>query len=113
MPKRTGQGLPSDYDLGKDRDDHTRAITIGVSQHLLDVFGEAPLVVITEIPNQIGVEGYEKSDMGKHGRTDLKDAILVRNILSDCDTLIAWVTNIGGNTATSAPIPTRETTAVL
>ena len=55
--------------------------------------------------NGIGVEGYQKSDMVKDGRTDLQYGILVRNIPNQCDTLIARVIDVGGNTVTSAPIP--------
>jgi hypothetical protein len=55
--------------------------------------------------NGIGVEGYQKSDMVKDGRTDLQYGILVRNIPNECDTLIARVIDVGGNTVTSAPIP--------
>jgi hypothetical protein len=55
--------------------------------------------------NGIGVEGYQKSDMVKDGRTDLHYGILVRNIPNECDTLIARVIDVGGNTVTSAPVP--------
>ena len=55
--------------------------------------------------NGIGVEGYQKSDMVKDGRTDLRYGILVRAIPSDCDTLVARVVDVKGNIATSAPIP--------
>jgi Peptidase family M23 len=55
--------------------------------------------------NGIGVEGYQKSDMVKDGRTDLQYGILVRNIPNECDRLIARVVDVGGNTAASAPIP--------
>jgi len=47
VPERTGSAtgcLP----FKKDRDLHTRLITTGVAQRLLDVFGEAPYVVIAE-----------------------------------------------------------------
>jgi hypothetical protein len=54
--------------------------------------------------NGIGVEGYQKSDMGKDGRTDLKYGILVRDIPDECDTLIARVIDVGGNITTSTPI---------
>jgi len=53
--------------------------------------------------NGIGVEGYQKSDMVKDGRTDLKYGILVRSIPSDCDTLVARVFDVKGNIATSTP----------
>jgi hypothetical protein len=55
--------------------------------------------------NGIGVEGYQTSDMVKDGRTDLQYGILVRNIPNECDTLIARVIDVRGNTVTSAPIP--------
>ena len=55
--------------------------------------------------NGIGVEGYQKSDMVKDGRTDLHYGIIVRNMPNECDTLIARVIDVGGNTVTSAPIP--------
>jgi Peptidase family M23 len=45
--------------------------------------------------NGIGVEGYQKSDMVKDGRTDLQYGILVRNIPNECDTLIARVIDVG------------------
>jgi hypothetical protein len=54
--------------------------------------------------NGIGVEGYQKSDMGKDGRTDLKYGILVRDIPDECNTLIARVIDVGGNITTSTPI---------
>jgi len=54
--------------------------------------------------NGIGVEGYQKSDMVKDGRTDLKYGILVRSLPSDCDTLVARVFDVKGNIATSMPI---------
>lgn len=54
--------------------------------------------------NDIGVEGYQKSDMVAHGRTDLKYGILVRNIPGDCDTLVARVIDLGAHIATSAGI---------
>lgn len=54
--------------------------------------------------NSIGVEGYQKSNMVAHGRSDLAYGILVRAITRTCDTLIARVIDVHGNTATSAPI---------
>ncbi len=53
----------------------------------------------------IGVEGYQKSDMVKDCRTDLQYGILIRNIPENCDTLLARVKEVKGNTATSEPIP--------
>src|SRR5262249_42330300 len=54
--------------------------------------------------NDIAVEGYQKSDMLKDGRTDLKYGILVRKIPDVCDTLIARVIDVRGDSATSPPI---------
>lgn len=52
----------------------------------------------------IGVEGYQQSNMSGQGRNDLKYGVLARNIPPDCDTLVARVIDTGGNTATSGPI---------
>lgn len=60
----------------------------------------------------IGVEGYQKSNMKLDKRADLKYGILVRNLLSNCDTLIARVIDIGGNESTSAPITVPNQTAL-
>ena len=49
--------------------------------------------------------------MVKDGRTDLQYGILIRNIPSDCDTLIARVIDVKGNIVTSAPIPVPNQTA--
>lgn len=64
--------------------------------------------------NDIGVEGYQKSPMNdpERTRTDLKYGILVRNIPHECDTLIARVFDVGGNSVTSAPIPVPNQTAI-
>ena len=51
--------------------------------------------------SDIGVEGYQKSDMVKHQRTDLAYGILVRRIPRRCDALVARVIDVGGNVATS------------
>jgi hypothetical protein len=63
--------------------------------------------------NDIGVEGYQKSPMNdpKRTRTDLRYGILVRKIPADCDTLIARVMDVSGNSVTSAPIPVPNQTA--
>ena len=63
--------------------------------------------------NDIGVEGYQKSPMNdpKRTRTDLRYGILVRHIPDECDTLIARVFDVGGNSVTSAPIPVPHQTA--
>jgi len=55
--------------------------------------------------NDIGVEGYQTSNMVADGRSDLRYGILVRNLPSDCDTLVARVIDVGGIVATSASIP--------
>jgi peptidase M23-like protein len=61
--------------------------------------------------NDIGVEGYQKSHMNdpKRTRTDLRYGILLRNL--ECDTLIARVFDVGGNSVTSAPILVPNQTA--
>jgi N-formylglutamate amidohydrolase len=48
VPERAGQGLPASCDFSIIRDLHTRAITAGVAQRLLNTCGEAPYVVIAE-----------------------------------------------------------------
>lgn len=62
----------------------------------------------------IGVEGYQKSQMNdpERLRNDLKYGVLVRNIPSDCDTLIARVIDVGNNIATSAEIAVPDQVAV-
>ncbi|MBD1889482.1 M23 family metallopeptidase [Coleofasciculus sp. FACHB-SPT9] len=54
--------------------------------------------------NDIGVEGYQSSNMVARKRTKLKYGIRVRNLPSNCDTLIARVIDVGGNVSTSALI---------
>jgi N-formylglutamate amidohydrolase len=51
VPKRTGSN-PDCPPFKTSRDLHTREITEGVAQRLLDVFGEAPYVVIAEFNRQ-------------------------------------------------------------
>jgi hypothetical protein len=47
VPERTGEGIPPTCPpFRKASDLHTREITEGVAQRLVDVFGEAPYVVI-------------------------------------------------------------------
>ena len=48
VPKRTGEEISSECNFKTSRDLHARPITTGVAQRLLDVFGEAPYVVIAE-----------------------------------------------------------------
>ena len=52
--------------------------------------------------DDIGVEGYQKSDMVKHGQPDLAYGILVRKIPRRCDTLVARVFDVGGNVVTTS-----------
>ena len=61
--------------------------------------------------DDIGVEGYQKSNMIAHQRTDLDYGILIRNIPSDCDRLVARVIDVGNNFATSAEITVPNQTA--
>ncbi|HSV80740.1 MAG TPA: M23 family metallopeptidase [Ramlibacter sp.] len=61
--------------------------------------------------NDIGVEGYQKSNMTAHGRSDLAYGILVRKIPRLCDALAARVIDVGGHTATSAPVTVPNQTA--
>jgi hypothetical protein len=60
----------------------------------------------------IGVEGYQKSNMIEHGRSDLAYGILVRAIPERCDTLVARVIDVRGHTATSAPIAVSTHAAI-
>jgi hypothetical protein len=62
--------------------------------------------------NNIGVEGYQKSNMAAHGRSDLQYGILLRHIPTACDRLVARVIDVGHNVATSAEIavPNQEST---
>jgi hypothetical protein len=62
--------------------------------------------------NDIAVEGYQTSDMSEDGRTDLKYGVLVRNLPSNCDALVARIIDVRGNTATSAAISVPNQTAV-
>ena len=62
--------------------------------------------------NDIGVEGYQTSNMFLDGRTDLKEGVLVRNLPPACDTLVARVYDMGGNISTSVPLPVVPHAAV-
>ncbi|MGZ8393866.1 MAG: hypothetical protein ACXWWJ_03770, partial [Nitrospira sp.] len=59
----------------------------------------------------IGVEGYQKSNMVAQGRTDLKYGILLREIPLQCNKLVARVIDVGNNIATSAAIAVPNQTA--
>lgn len=61
--------------------------------------------------NDIGVEGYQKSDMKKLQQDDLKYGVMVRDIPANCDTLVARVIDVGNNTVTSSPITVPNQTA--
>lgn len=54
--------------------------------------------------NDIGVEGYQKSNMKGLEQDDLKYGVMARNIPANCDTLVARVIDVGNNTVTSSPI---------
>jgi hypothetical protein len=54
--------------------------------------------------NDIGVEGYQTSNMIADGRADLKYGVLVQNLPATCDTLIVRVVDVKGNLATSGTI---------
>jgi N-formylglutamate amidohydrolase len=45
---RTGQGLPANCDFESSRDLFTRELTRGIAQRVLELFGEAPYVVIAD-----------------------------------------------------------------
>ncbi len=60
----------------------------------------------------IAVEGYQSSNMVADGRTDLEYGVVVRSLPGNCDTLVARVQDLGGNTATSAAIAVPDQTAV-
>lgn len=62
--------------------------------------------------DDIGVEGYQKSNMVAQGRADLRYGILVRNIPAGCTALVARVIDCGGNTATSAAIAVPDRPAI-
>jgi hypothetical protein len=66
------------------------------------------------LKKDIAVEGYQKSQMNdpERLRNDLKYGVLVRNIPTDCDTLIARVIDVGDNIATSAEIAVPDQVAV-
>lgn len=46
--ERTGEGLPPGCNFSMDSDLNTRMITMSVAQRLLDIYGEAPYVVIAD-----------------------------------------------------------------
>ena len=77
----------------------TRVVDFNDKNTVIDSKGDQHRFV-----NGIGVEGYQKSDMIEHGRSDLAYGILVRAIPDRCDTLMARVIDVRGNTATSEPI---------
>ena len=52
----------------------------------------------------IGIEGYQTSNMGSKRYNDLHYGILIRNIADDCDKLSAKVIDIGGNVTESLDI---------
>lgn len=52
----------------------------------------------------IGVEGYQKSNMSGQRQNDLKYGILVRDLPANCDKLVARVIDVGRNKVTSSQI---------
>lgn len=54
--------------------------------------------------NNIAIEGYQEPNMLANGELDVQYGILLRNIPRGVDELIARVTDVGGNTVTSASI---------
>jgi hypothetical protein len=85
----------------------TRLVDFDDKHTVNDAKGDSQLFV-----DDIGVEGYQKSDMVKHGRADLAYGILVRKIPRRCDTLVARVFDVGANVVTSSSIAVPDQTAV-
>ncbi len=77
----------------------TRVIDLNDKTTINDTIGDDYIYV-----NDIGVEGYQTSNMIADGRPDLHYGILVRNLPPTCDTLIARVIDVGGRVVTSSPI---------
>jgi hypothetical protein len=59
--------------------------------------------------NDIGVEGYQRSNLAEDGRGDLQYGILVRNLPANCRRLRGRVIDVGGTVAqgTDFPIPNQ------
>jgi hypothetical protein len=62
--------------------------------------------------NDIGVEGYQKSNMVGAGRADLQYGILVRKIPAECTALVARVVDLGGNVSVGEVIAIPELSGV-
>lgn len=62
--------------------------------------------------NDIGVEGYQKSNMVKHERTDLVYGVLIRKIPHYCDTLLVRLYDVRNNIVSSDLIATPDQVAV-
>jgi hypothetical protein len=77
----------------------TRVVDFNLKHTVIDSKGDQHRFV-----NAICVEGYQKSNMIEHGRSDLAYGILIRAIPARCDTLVARVIDVHGNIATSEPI---------
>lgn len=54
--------------------------------------------------NDIAVEGYQTSNMVADNRTDLQYGIVLRNLPTDCDSLVARVYDLSGHSKTSETI---------
>ncbi|HYN22572.1 MAG TPA: peptidoglycan DD-metalloendopeptidase family protein [Thermoanaerobaculia bacterium] len=65
-----------------------------------------------EFVNDVAVEGYQTSNMGLDQRTDLQYGVVVRNVPSNCDTLVAKVYDLGNHEAASVAISVPNQIAV-
>jgi hypothetical protein len=77
----------------------TRVVDFNDKRTVNEAKGDRFLLV-----DDIGVEGYQKSNMLAQGRADLAYGVLVRRIPRRCDNLVARVFDVGGNIVTSASI---------
>ncbi len=77
----------------------TRVVDFDDKRTVNDSKGDAQLFV-----DDIGVEGYQKSNMILHERADLSYGIVVRKIPRRCDALVAHVIDVAGHEWKSDPI---------
>ncbi len=61
--------------------------------------------------NDIGLEGYQTSNMVLEGRPDIREGVLVRNLPANCDGLRVTVTDIAGHAVTGGPFAVPSQTA--
>ena len=85
----------------------TRVVDFDDKSTILEGKGDALRYV-----NGVAVEGYQKSNMVKHGRMDLRYGMLVRGIPSQCDALLARAIDVAGHVATSELIAVPDQAAV-